>query len=116
MAIHPDPRDPNIIYLCQEDGNTARLDLRTWTRTELQPTDDDAARMGLAPLRWDWSQPMILSAADPDVVYLGSQYVFRCRMGKTLASGETGAHLRGGQRRPDGTAERTVSWRLRRAS
>jgi photosystem II stability/assembly factor-like uncharacterized protein len=89
MAIHPDPRDPNVIYLCQEDGNTARLDLRTWTRTELQPTDEDAARMGLSPLRWDWSQPMIVSAADPDVLYLGSQYVFRCLMGEALPSGET---------------------------
>lgn len=89
MAIHPDPRDPNVIYLCQEDGNTARLDLRTWTRTELTPTDADATRMGLSPLRWDWSQPMILSATDPDVLYLGSQYVFRCRMGETLPWGET---------------------------
>jgi photosystem II stability/assembly factor-like uncharacterized protein len=89
MAIHPDPRDPNIIYLCQEDGDTARLDLRTWTRTQLQPTDEDAKRMGLSPLRWDWSQPMIVSAADPDVIYLGSQYVFRCRMGEALPNGET---------------------------
>jgi photosystem II stability/assembly factor-like uncharacterized protein len=88
MAIHPDPRDPNVIYLCQQNGNTARLDLRTWTRTELRPTEEEAERMGLSPLRWDWSSPMILSAADPEVLYLGSQYVFRCRMGEPLASGE----------------------------
>jgi photosystem II stability/assembly factor-like uncharacterized protein len=79
MAIHPHPKDPNIIYAVQNDGETSRLDLRTWTRTEFQPSQARAAQLGLSPLRWNWTSPMIVSATDPDVIYLGAQYVFRCR-------------------------------------
>lgn len=80
MAIQPRPGDPNVIYMVEDDGNTSRLDLRTWARTELQPSQALAGELGLAPLRWDWSPPMILDLDDPDMFYLGSQYVFRCRI------------------------------------
>lgn len=80
MAIHPDPRDPNIIYMVQNNGNTSRLDLRTWTRTELQPSQEWAAARGLGRLRWDWTPPMILDLDDSDVFYLGANHVVRCRM------------------------------------
>ena len=88
MAIHPDPRDPNIILLAQNNGNLSRLDLRTWTRTELQPTQTEAQQMGLRPLRWDWSPPFFLSSSNHDIIYLGAQYVFECRIGQTLPNGE----------------------------
>ena len=87
MAIHPDPRDPNIIYGVQNNGNTSRLDLRTWSRTEMKPTQEMANTLGLLPFRWDWTPPMIISLADPDVFYLGSQYVFRCRILATTLDG-----------------------------
>ena len=92
MAIHPDPRDPNVIYMVQiignllphgdlaQNGNTSRLDLRTWTRTELQPSEEWAAARGLGQLRWDWTAPMVLDLGDPDVIYLGANYVVRCRL------------------------------------
>ncbi len=88
MAIHPHPRDPNIVYLAQNNGNLARLDLRTWTRTELQPDPEMASRLGLHELRWDWSSPFIVSSTDPDVLYVGANYVFRCEIGAPLANGE----------------------------
>jgi hypothetical protein len=88
MAIHPDPRDPNVIYLAQNNGNLSRLDLRTWTRTELQPDPDMAGKLGLHEFRWDWSPPFIISSADPDELYVGANYVFRCRIGAALANGE----------------------------
>jgi photosystem II stability/assembly factor-like uncharacterized protein len=80
MAIVPDPRDANVIYMAQNNGNTSRLDLRTYARTEMQPTQASAKELGIGPLRWDWSPPLILDATNPDVLYLGSQYVFRCEV------------------------------------
>ncbi|MFN8062405.1 MAG: hypothetical protein U0Q12_24850 [Vicinamibacterales bacterium] len=90
MAIHPDPRDPTVIYLAQEDGNLSRLDLRTWTRTELQPTQALAKTLGLPPFRWDWTPPMILSAPDPATLYFGANHVFRCTMTTPRPNGEMG--------------------------
>jgi photosystem II stability/assembly factor-like uncharacterized protein len=87
MAILPDPRDANVIYMAQNNGNTSRLDLRTWARTEMQPTQQDARRLGLAPLRWDWSPPMILDLTNPDILYVGSQYVFRCEISNAKPDG-----------------------------
>ena len=77
MAIHTDPDDPNVIYMVQEFGNFSRLDLRTWSRTELQPRADEAKKRGLHPFRYDWTPPMIVSQHDPSVLYLGSNYVFK---------------------------------------
>ena len=88
MAIHPHPRDPNIVYLAQNNGNLSRLDLRTWTRTELQPDPVLATTLGLHDFRWDWSPPFIVSSTDPNVLYVGANYVFRCRIGGALPNGE----------------------------
>ena len=88
MAIHPDPRDANVVYLAQNNGNLSRLDLRTWTRTELQPPAEMAQELKLHPFRWNWSPPFILSLGNPDVWYLGANYLFRCRITETRASGE----------------------------
>lgn len=87
MAIVPDPRDANVIYMAQNSGNTSRLDLRTYARTEMQPTQESAKQLGLSPLRWDWSPPLILDVTNPDVFYLGAQYVFRCEVLKVTADG-----------------------------
>ena len=84
MASATDPRDPNIIYLVQQFGNTTRLDLRNWARTELQPTDEELAELGITgPVRYNWTPAMILSRHDPDYLYLGSNHLFRIH-------GETG--------------------------
>jgi hypothetical protein len=88
MAIHPHPNDPSIVYLAQNNGNLSRLDMRTWTRTELQPDPAMAAKLGLHEFRWDWSPPFIVSALDPNVLYVGANYVFRCQIGGALPNGE----------------------------
>jgi photosystem II stability/assembly factor-like uncharacterized protein len=88
MAVYPHPRDPNRLYIAQNNGNTSHLDLRTWTRTELQPTPQMAAQQGLRAFRWDWTAPLLVSSIDPDVFYLGAQYVFRCRITGTKPDGE----------------------------
>jgi photosystem II stability/assembly factor-like uncharacterized protein len=81
MAVHPDPRDPNVIYMVNEFGNFSRLDLHYWARTELQPKESDNPEWAkLHKFRWDWTPPMMLSANDPDTVYFGANYVFKCRV------------------------------------
>jgi photosystem II stability/assembly factor-like uncharacterized protein len=79
MAIATDPRDPNVLFMAQQFGNTSRLDLTTWNRTELQPSDPDELRSRGArnEMRWDWSPALALSKHDPDFVFLGSNYLFR---------------------------------------
>ncbi|MBI3664601.1 MAG: glycosyl hydrolase [Acidobacteria bacterium] len=78
MGIAADPRDPNILYIVQEFGNTSRLDLRTWDRTELQPDNEEAKKRGAThSIRYDWSPAFALSRHNPDIVYLGSNYLFR---------------------------------------
>jgi hypothetical protein len=84
MASATDPRDPNIIYLVQQFGNTSRLDMRTWERIELQPTAEELRAVGIdGPVRYNWTPAMVLSEHDPDYLYLGSNYLFRIH-------GETG--------------------------
>lgn len=78
MAIATEPKDPNVVFMVQQFGNTSRLDLRTWDRLELQPTADEIAKLALpTPVRWDWTPGFALSRHQPDVLYLGSNYVFR---------------------------------------
>jgi photosystem II stability/assembly factor-like uncharacterized protein len=77
MSIHADPTDPNVIYMVQEFGNFSRLDLRTWDRKELMPIADEAKKRGLHPFRYDWTPPMIISQHDTQVLYLGSNYLFK---------------------------------------
>lgn len=80
MPVHPDPRDPNVVFMVQEFGNTSRLDLHRWERTELQPAPALADSLRLHKFRWDWTPPMLLSHADPDAFFLGANYLFRCRV------------------------------------
>jgi len=77
MSVHADPEDPNIIYMVQEFGNFSRLDLRTWDRKELLPDAGEAKKRGLHTFRYDWTPPMILSQHDHEVLYLGSNYLFK---------------------------------------
>lgn len=77
MSIHADPEDPNVIYMVQEFGNFSRLDLHTWDRKELLPDASEAKKRGLHAFRYDWTPPMIISQHDPEVLYLGSNYLFK---------------------------------------
>lgn len=77
MSIHADPEDPNVIYMVQEFGNFSRLDLHTWDRRELLPDASEAKKRGLHAFRYDWTPPMIISQHDPEVLYLGSNYLFK---------------------------------------
>ena len=93
MAVHPDPRDANVIFMVNEFGNFSRLDLRSWTRTELQPQQKDNPDWAkLHGFRWDWTPPMILSSENPDTIYIGANYVFRCQVSQGTANPGYGDH------------------------
>ena len=106
MAIVPDPRNANVIYMAQNNGNTSRLDLRTYARTEMQPTQQSAKGLGLSPLRWDWSPPLILDVSNPDILYVGSQYTSLPLRGIESHTGRLcGSSLCADQRRPEPPTE-----------
>ena len=79
MGVASDPRNPNVITMVQEFGNTSRLDMKRWDRTELQPADTaEFRKRGMThAVRWDWTPAFALSRANSDVCYLGSNYLFR---------------------------------------
>ena len=86
MAIVPDPRNANVIYMAQNNGNTSRLDLRTRAHRNAA---DATERQG------PWPQPTplgLVTAVDPRCEQprhpvCGSQYVFRCEILKVTPDG-----------------------------
>ncbi len=74
-----DPSDPNIVYSAGFYGHISRTDFSTRDArgrprsTDIMPVPDT----GQPRLRGQWLAPFILSPHDPDVVYLGLQYLFR---------------------------------------
>ena len=68
-----DPRDGRTVYAESQDGNIVRVDRLTGERKSIRPV---AAR-GEPPLRWNWNTPIVLSAHNPDTIYVGANKVFR---------------------------------------
>jgi photosystem II stability/assembly factor-like uncharacterized protein len=74
-----DPVNPNIVYSHQFYGNFSRTDVGVSGRgrggragsTSIQPKDPDAE------LRAQWMAPFLISPHDPNVVYVGYQFLFR---------------------------------------
>ncbi|HDR88302.1 MAG TPA: hypothetical protein ENN63_01565 [Bacteroidetes bacterium] len=70
-----DPTDPNRVYAAGFYGNMIRgyLQENGWqTKTIVPRVYEDEP-----PLRGQWMAPFILSPHNPDIVYLGMQYLFR---------------------------------------
>jgi photosystem II stability/assembly factor-like uncharacterized protein len=75
-----DPDDPNIVYSASFYGHAMRTDYRkgeSWYRTtkSIYPS----VYPNEPPLRGQWLAPIILSPQDPNIVYLGLQYLFRSK-------------------------------------
>ncbi|MDH4066203.1 MAG: glycosyl hydrolase, partial [Acidobacteriota bacterium] len=68
-----DPRDGRTVYAESQDGNIVRADRLTGERKSIRPVP---AR-GEPPLRWNWNTPIVLSAHDPDTLYVGANKVFK---------------------------------------
>lgn len=76
--VAPHPADPDIFYAGATNTLT-RYDRRTGIVRDIQPypriaMGEPARDM---PERWNWTYPIALAPTDPDVLYTGSQYLWR---------------------------------------
>ena len=82
-----DPLHPGIIY----GGEGSRWDLETNLSAP-----NTAAPKGTEPDRGDWTQPLVLSPADPHALFYASQFLF-----KTTDGSRTWKQISGDLTRPD---------------
>jgi photosystem II stability/assembly factor-like uncharacterized protein len=73
MYNQVDPTDSRWVYNTREMGNHGRFDQRTGQRTVITPP----APPGGPALRYIWQTPIVLSPHNPQIVYAGSQFLFR---------------------------------------
>jgi photosystem II stability/assembly factor-like uncharacterized protein len=77
--IAPDPRDPNIVYAGDYEGNITRFDRRTNQVQNVSVFPELTDARGAAPLahRFQWTSPIVTSPQDPSTVYYGGERVFK---------------------------------------
>src|SRR5207237_8331732 len=63
-----DPTDDNFIYIDSQDGGLSRVNRVTHERQAIKPQ---------GTYRWNWNTPIIVSAADPHVIYAGANVLLR---------------------------------------
>ena len=68
-----DPRDGRTVYAESQDGNIVRTDRLTGERKSIRPI----APRGEPALRWNWNTPIVLSAHNPDTLYVAANMVFK---------------------------------------
>jgi photosystem II stability/assembly factor-like uncharacterized protein len=75
----PDPRDSNIVYVDGYGGDLTRLDRRTQQMTEISPWPNDNAGIGAVDMkyRFQWTEPVVFSPHDPNVLYMASNVLFK---------------------------------------
>ena len=77
--ISPDPRDPEIIYAGSDGATITRYDHRTKLTQDISPYPLDTSGNGAGELRYrfQWTEPVLVSAYDSNVIYSASQYVMK---------------------------------------
>lgn len=68
-----DPDDPNIVYSQSQYGGLVRYDKRSGEIIQIQPQP----LPNEAPLRWNWSSPLIISPYSHTRLYFAAQRIFR---------------------------------------
>ncbi|MFK7925647.1 MAG: glycosyl hydrolase [Bacteroidia bacterium] len=68
-----DPEDPNIAYMEYQQGVLHRLDRRNEEVLNIQPQ----AAPNDPPERWNWDSPLLISPHNPQVLYFGSQRIWK---------------------------------------
>jgi photosystem II stability/assembly factor-like uncharacterized protein len=97
--IAPDPKDPDVFFSGTNNGGWLdRYNRRTGYRKEVNPypwmySGEPAIEI---PERWQWTYPIIFSPVDPNVLYAGSQ-----RLWKTTNGGESWTPISGDLTRHD---------------
>ncbi|HEV2491873.1 MAG TPA: glycosyl hydrolase [Terriglobia bacterium] len=83
--IAPDPRDPNIVYAGGYEGEITRFDKRTGQAREISPWPEVSDGTGAAHLkyRFQWTEPILISPHDPNVLYYAANVLFKSTDGGT---------------------------------
>jgi len=77
--IAPDPRDPDIVFAADYQGNITRYDRHTGQVKEIteQPELSDAHGAANLEHRFQWTAPVMLSVHDPNTLYHGGERLFK---------------------------------------
>ena len=77
--ISPDPRDPEIVYAGSDGATISRYDHRTNQTEDVSPYPLDTSGNGAGELkyRFQWTEPVLVSAYDSNVIYSASQFVLK---------------------------------------
>ena len=73
MQVQVDPRDNATTYLGFQFGNYFRLSPDGSDRTYITPKHSLEER----PYRWNWQTPILISPHQPDIFYMGSNFLHR---------------------------------------
>lgn len=73
MQTQIDRRNPNIIFTGFQFGNYYRIDRLSGRQKYISPK----AKKEEKPLRYNWQTPILLSAHNQDILYIGSQFLHR---------------------------------------
>jgi photosystem II stability/assembly factor-like uncharacterized protein len=77
--VVPDPRDPNIVYAGSGEGVLTRWDKQTQQEQDITLWPLDYSGHGVKDMRYrmGWTEPVVISSHNPDVIYTGAQMVFK---------------------------------------
>ncbi|HYY68323.1 MAG TPA: hypothetical protein VE734_01205 [Terriglobales bacterium] len=79
--IAPDPRDANVVYAGSGGGYVTRFDKRIMQAQDISPWPMDAEGHGASSLKYrlGWTEPLLVSVHDPDVIYTAGEVLFRSK-------------------------------------
>ena len=77
--IAVDPRNPDIYFAGSYGGYITRLDRRTGQQRAINPYPDNPMGYASADIveRFQWTFPIVLAPANPGVLYVGSQHLWK---------------------------------------
>ncbi len=77
--VVPDPRDANIVYAGSGQGLLNRWDKRTMQAQDITVWPVDYSGHGVADMkvRMGWTEPVVISKHNPDVLYTAGEKVFK---------------------------------------
>jgi photosystem II stability/assembly factor-like uncharacterized protein len=77
--VVPDPRDANVVYAGSGEGVLTRWDKRTQQAQDITLWPLDYSGHGVKDMKYrmGWTEPVVISAHNPDVIYTGAQMVFK---------------------------------------
>jgi photosystem II stability/assembly factor-like uncharacterized protein len=80
MQIQIDPRNPNVVFTGFQFGNYYRINQKEGSFDFISPKPAKDEK----PFRFNWQTPILLSSHNPDILYMGSNFLHRSmNQGKT---------------------------------